>query len=434
MSTLTPSVPRENALGAWSAGLASWAFAVVFLYCWISINPFEDLANPPSGVAAINQLVGFALTAGLCIYAAGRGLLPFIARPRLLIGALFFWLAVTALMAPDMGASLRRLMVSGLICLCASALLVVPKSREQFRSVLAFCAFAVLGLSFLGVLFISARAVHQAYDLVEPGLAGDWRGVFSHKNIAAQAAVILVFVGLYLLAAGARVKGFAVTLLAAVFLWMTNGKTALGILPVVLVMAFLLDRRPVLGAVAFWIVLLGISVLTLGSALSPAIFGFIESLGMDATFTARTDIWALALRAAAERPLGGYGFGNFWGSELLANSPYAIETWAVDAAHAHNGFVEMLLHGGVPALVLTMIWLVVLPLRDIRQAGRRQADRPLTVLFTRIWVFGIFSALLESNFFTGTGPVWFSLLLAVFGLRQQARAYLIVEAGDGARA
>src|SRR5690606_20684528 len=50
MSTLTPSVSREDALGAWSAGLASWAFVVVFLYCWISINPFEDLANPPRGV------------------------------------------------------------------------------------------------------------------------------------------------------------------------------------------------------------------------------------------------------------------------------------------------------------------------------------------------------------------------------------------------
>lgn len=434
MSVAAPYVLREEAASAGGAGVASWAFVVIFLYSWISISPFEDLANPPLGIAAVNQLAGFALAGGLLVFAAARGLLSFILRPRLLISALFLWLALTALMAPDAGASLRRLLVTGLLCVSASTLLVVPKSREQFTQLLGLCALAVLGLSYLGIVLIPARAVHQAHDLVEPGLAGDWRGVFGHKNIAAQAAVILVFVGLYLLDAGARMKGVTVTLLAALFLWMTNGKTALGFLPVVLAMAFLLHRKPVLGAAAFWTVLLGTSALTLGSALSPAIHAYIESLGMDPTFTARTDIWNLSLRAIAERPLLGYGFGNFWGNEALLASSYAEETWAVGAAHAHNGFIEALLHGGVPALVLTAIWLVILPLRDIRQASKRQADRALTVLFTRIWVFGILSALLESNFFTGTGPVWFSLLLAVFGLRQQARTYLIVEADGRARA
>lgn len=434
MSVAAPYVLRDDVASAGGAGMASWAFVVIFLYSWISISPFEDLANPPLGVAAINQLVGFALAGGLLVFAAARGLLSYVLRPRLLIAALFFWLAFTALMAPDASASLRRLLVTGLLCVSASILLVVPKSREHFTQVLALCALAVLGLSYLGIFLMPARAVHQAYDMVEPSLAGDWRGVFSHKNIAAQAAVILVFIGLYLLDAGARMKGILVTFLAALFLWMTNGKTALGFLPVVLAMAFLLYRRPILGGVIFWIVLLATSALTLGSALSPAIYAYIESLGLDPTFTARTDIWDLSLRAVAERPLLGYGFGNFWGNEALLASSYAEETWAVDAAHAHNGFIEALLHGGVPALVLTAIWLVILPLRDIRQASRRQADRALTVLFTRIWVFGILSALLESNFFTGTGPVWFSLLIAVFGLRQQARTYLIVEADGGARA
>lgn len=433
MSLASPYAPRLDAGTGKGTWLASCAFLTVFLYCWISINPFEDLANPPRGVAAINQIVGFALAAGLFVYTAARGLLPLVLTPRVLIFGLFAWLALAAFMAPDTGSALRRLFFTGLICLSAAAVLVVPKSREQFGQLLGLCALIVLGLSYFGIMLMPSRAVHQAYDLVEPGLAGDWRGVFSHKNISAQAAVILVFAGLYLIETGARAKGLLIAFLAFVFLWMTNGKTALGMLPLALAIVFFLNRRPGFGTFLFLSTLIGISALTLGSALSPQIHAFIASLGLDPTFTARTEIWDLALRAAAERPLFGYGFGNFWGSDMLVNSPYAAETWAVEAAHAHNGFIEVLVDGGVPALLLTVLWLVFLPLRDIGAAHRRGADTALTALFTRIWAFSIFSALLESNFFTGTGPVWFSLLLAVFGLRQQARTYLIVEPNAGGR-
>lgn len=402
-------------------------FVVVFIYCWVSVNPFENLQSPPANAAALNQITGFLLTIALFIYAAANGLTSMILRPRSLILLLFGWLAITSLMSVEPLVALRRLFFTGLICACASLLLVLPKSREQFTRLIAISALVILGASYLGVFLIPGRAVHQAYDLVEPGLAGDWRGVFNHKNGAAPAMVILCFFGLYVMRTSTGAARGAIVVLSLVFLWMTNGKTALGMFPLVLVLAFFLVRTPVFGALLLGATLAATSTITLGSALSPQIHKFLADLGTDPTFTARTEIWSLALKAVAQQPVLGYGFGSFWGSDMLLNSADADDTWAVEASHAHNGFIEALLSGGIPAFVLTVLWLVVLPLRDIAAARARRADPALTILFTRIWVYCVLSALLESNFFAGTGAVWVSLLIGVFGLRQQARNHLVVE-------
>jgi hypothetical protein len=47
-------------------------------------------------------------------------------------------------------------------------------------------------LSYLGVLLVPHLAVHQASDLGEPELAGAWRGIYGHKNIAAGVTAVFV--------------------------------------------------------------------------------------------------------------------------------------------------------------------------------------------------------------------------------------------------
>jgi O-antigen ligase len=44
---------------------------------------------------------------------------------------------------------------------------------------------------------------------------------------------------------------------------------------------------------------------------------FVESFMPDATFTGRTDLWQLGLQAVGQRPITGYGFGAFWGTEQV---------------------------------------------------------------------------------------------------------------------
>jgi O-antigen ligase len=82
------------------------------------------------------------------------------------------------------------------------------------------------------------------------------------------------------------------------------------------------------------------------------------------------------------------------------------------------------MNGGIPALILMTVWLLILPLRDASEALATQNDPNLTRLFLRIWIFSILLAGLENLFFVNTGPLWFTMLVAVSGLRLQARSSL----------
>jgi O-antigen ligase len=403
------------------SGFPALLFVGTFLYCWVSLSPFGDLSRLEGGSPALDQLMALGLAAIAMGFAASAGLGKELLRPRWMIVLAFAWLAATSLGAPEIGTALRRLFVAGLFCVNASLFLLLPRDRQHFAALLALCVGSVIALCYLGVIAMPGRAIHQASDVVEPQLAGDWRGLFDHKNIAAPAMVVLVFFSLYLAKRWSAAGGLLLAALAFVFLYQTNGKSALGLMPLSLMLAWLLEKRPGFGTVALLMVLIGFNLMTVGAAFEPAIRDFVAGLGIDATFTARADVWNLALTAILERPWTGYGFQSFWQTETLLASEAATETWAVNAAHAHNAYLDMLLDGGVIAFTLLVTWLVILPLRDIGRAYSRGADASLTRLYARIWVFGLLVACLESNFFTYIGPMWFSLLVAIFGLNLQGR-------------
>lgn len=433
--------------GAPPAGAPAGAllFIAIFLFALLTLAPYPTLAVEGGRSLALDQLMTLLLAVCALIYAVRMGASALILQPRTIITLTFFWLLVTSLGAPEVVTASRRLLVAFLVCLSASLLLILPRSRENFTALLAICVATVLAMSYFGVFVIPGRAVHQASDIVEPALAGDWRGVFEHKNIAASAMVILVFMSLYISARFSRLLGWALAILALVFLIKTNGKSALGLLPLALVLGWLIIRAPRLGSVILITLLVSLNILTVGSALSPAIFQFIAGLGIDATFTSRTDVWKLALNGIAQHPWTGHGFHSFWQVDTLQQSEAAAETWAVTAAHAHNAYIDVMLDGGVPALLLTLIWLVFSPIRDLslaqkKQPGQKQGacrknedgqgDWQISLLFVRIWVFALIQACFESNFYMTRGLMWFALLVAVFGLNLQARAELIVDDGE----
>lgn len=434
------AVPARDGTAFTGSSAGPLLFIAIFLFALLSLAPYPSLATEGGRSLALDQLMTLLLAACALFYVARLGALTLVLQPRLIIVLVFGWLLVTSLGAPEMLTAARRLLVTFLVCLSASLFLVLPRSRSSFTMLLTLCVTIVLALSYFGVFVMPGRAVHQASDIVEPALAGDWRGVFEHKNIAAPAMAILVFMSLYIAARFSRLLGWFLAVLALVFLVKTNGKSALGLLPVAFALAWLMTRAPRLGSAALLFLLVMLHVVTIGSALSAAIFRFIEGLGVDASFTSRTDVWRLALSGIAERPWTGHGFHSFWQADELPRSMAAADTWAVTAAHAHNAYIDVMLDGGGPALVLVLLWLVFSPMRDLLLLERRahqghantliehgQDDPQLSLLFTRIWVFALILACLESNFFMTRGLMWFVLLVAVFGLNFQARAQLIEE-------
>ena len=95
--------------------------------------------------------------------------------------------------------------------------------------------------------------------------------------------------------------------------------------------------------------------------------------------------------------------------------------WTATAAHSHNGYLDTALGIGLPGLALLIVVLVIAPLRNFHAADRSGNDGHLTTLLLRIWLFGLYLSSLESFFLDRADPLWFTFLMAVFGLHYLAR-------------
>ncbi|RUT34591.1 O-antigen ligase family protein [Arsenicitalea aurantiaca] len=432
MSETTLGAPHA-ALPASRAGIGivgPLLFLLAFSYYWITTEPFMDRAaasfgDPSAGASnLLNQLLGIGLFGLVMLTALRSEARSSLLRPRVLLGLLIAWFLVTALVADYPALAFRRVVLITMTLGTASAFLLLPRTQGEFARLLGLFMLAILGLCYFGVIALPHLAIHQMADVSEQALAGAWRGHFLHKNDASSAMIIAIFAGLFCMGRWSRFWGGVIVAGAALFLFEAGSKTTLGLLPLILLIAFVFERIRVLRFPIVFGGVLAFNGIVVGAALYRPLTQFVASLGIDATFTDRRDIWGLALSAISERPWTGYGFQSFWQTESLVYSGGDIETWAINASHAHNGYIEIWLAAGLPALLLALAFLLWQPMMDAGRAFSRRTDPAMTRLFLRIWLYCIFSAVLESSFFTNSGPVWFAMLVAIFGLGHLARTRL----------
>ncbi len=428
------AVPRHALTENLWATAGPALFLAIFLFFWVSLEAFPDLSDPKVLLPIVggnfaNQAAALLLSAAALLFALQTGPRRFLLlfSPALIV--LLAWMALCAGASGSAAQAGRKLVLAVLIILQAGVLLFAPMSRRQFAMLLAAGAGLSLTASLLGVIFIPERAIHQITELIEPQLAGDWRGAFAHKNVAGGACALMVIIGLFVRKAYAPWAGLTIVWTALAFLALTGSKTPMGILPISLLFSAMVLRRRSTGlrlALVLGVIAIA-NLLTFGSVLLPPIRALVEHLMADASFTDRSAIWSFSAARLLERPITGYGFQAFWGTSELFNSGASIETWAVRATNAHNGYAEMALNAGLPGLLLFLIWFVVQPARDLSESEARGADADLNRLFVRIWAYALISNCLESDFFSGGGPMWIMSLMAVLGLRLQSRAQLVRE-------
>ena len=412
-----------------NAGRATWSAGSVILllllcYFWIGLTPFahsDGKGGLPSTGNLLNQMVIivlFTMAIANLWRNPGRSALF---SPHALLVLILLWFCFVSLLSFDPATAFRRIVYALLVCGCANAALLLPRDSRDFARVLATGTVVILLLNYFAVIAMPTVGIHGSNE-VEAALAGDWRGIFGHKNAAAAGMVYLVLFGLYLRKASYPRLGSIIAILAVIFLLFAGGKTSTAMLPAVLLLSWLFEHcRPLRALLTIGLVI-AMNVILIGLSSSPATSSILASVGIDATFTGRSSIWAFALARISDAPIMGYGFQLLWGSEFLRD--ITTESWAFLAAHSHNSFLETLLNGGFPALILMILWLLILPLRDAGEAFATQNDVGLTRLFLRIWIFSILLAGLENLFFVNNGPLWLTMLIAVFGLRLQAGASL----------
>jgi O-antigen ligase len=401
--------------------LRTLLLAAVFLLLWISFRPFQSFAEPPqvTEVGNIANQVGYSLLflmlAAWCIAHQPSRLLLLV-RPVLIVTLLWFALSVVTSWEPSLSA--RRLAFTLVTIGIAGMVMLVPKNVRHFSDVLATVVLFVLLLCYLGVLFAPALSIHQSTDFLEPELAGNWRGVFGHKNEASAAMVLFIFIGLFAGRVRGAAIGAAIIVPALTFLLFTQSKTSIAMLPLVLSISWLMTRvrRPVLGIAIALLGVLIFNILSVGSIYSESIRNLLDMILPDATFTGRTEVWEFVLQHVRERPITGFGFATFWGTPEVVYGMGGYEVWANTAGHAHNGYLDLALTIGIPGAVLVTLWLVVLPLVDFYRAPRNSSAGPLEMLFLRVSLFAAYGSCFESMLLQEGGAALF-LFAATFGLR-----------------
>ena len=314
--------------------LRSVLFLAAFLAAWISFHPFADLSLPPQAVVEggdpANQ-IGYStmfLAFAAWTYWHEPRRLMLLVRPVLVATVAWCVLSVMASWEPALAA--RRLAFELIVISIAAMLLLVPKNLRQFSDLLAAAALIVLAACYLGVFLLPQYAIHHATDFLEPEHAGEWRGVFPHKNNAGAAMVLFIFIGFYVARMRSVALGAAIVALAGIFLAFTASKTAIGVLPLSLILSGVIgrSRRAALGIAIVVTTLLVFELCSVGTVIFEPMQKLMQAIMPDATFTGRTEIWQLAVQAVAQRPFTGYGFSAFWGTPEVVYGFGDHPSWA----------------------------------------------------------------------------------------------------------
>ena len=422
LSTLDHPVPQDIAGG--ERLIRNFLFLATFLLAWFTTSPFPDLGNQPaaaggSGGDLASQAAAVLMTGALALYVLVKrpALLPRAVTLPLVVTILAF--AVSAMLSsyPDVAA--RRLVLAVFNIFQASVLLLLPYGRGHFARLLAVAAIVILAACYFGVAILPQFSIHQASDIAEPGLAGDWRGFFTHKNGAGAGMALLIFIGIFVYRAWNRSIGAGIVVLSAIFLHFTHSKSPINLLPVVFLISYLVPR---LRSGLFALVLIAgvpflLNLLSVGSVMFTPIHDLIARLMSDPTYTGRDVIWQFALDHVRQRPLFGFGYEAFWGMPNLVADWNYLESWGYRASDAHNGYLNLAVTTGLVGLGLSLWWMIAQPFADYWRARFQVADRALATLFLQIWIFALCLGCYESVFFAGGSGQWFLTISAIVGLR-----------------
>lgn len=393
------------------------ALALAFpLLVWPLVEqpPSGDLENftkvaPTSEPSQLNRfyfLPLFALTLSLAL-AAPRQHLRRLGHPAILLLGLFLaWAALSSSWSLDGGVALRRLALQITVLTPMLLPVLLAERPEAVLDHVFWLIAAVVGINLAAVVIGASGSLgHQ--------------GLYPQKNIlgAVMAGAVLVASALLIGGRGLKRAIAAIVIVAALaVLVASRSKTSLGlvILAPAIAMALSCAWRVMRVSPALLVPLafgLGCGVYVAGveahwwtfEGLATALFG-------DPTLTRRTDIWAFAVDMIAQRPLLGWGYETFWGLSYEAPSYRQAPGFVADMPHAHNGYLDILIHVGAVGFALLLL-LILAVLHLAGRLGDRAAGPGFLCL--SIAVFSILYNLLESTWFHGFSMVWMSFVLAL---------------------
>lgn len=407
--------------------VATTVAAILFTILIVSFRPFQPTggADPEGGGDIVNQL-GFSALGIVAVFSlfalADRRKAAALISPWWALALGFMVLSV--LNASDPNDASRAAIFTLIGILGIGSVLALPRSADSFSRIFLCCGVVALSLSYVGVLVAPQIAIHQLASS-EPQLAGDWRGLFSHKNVAAPVMAAFCFAGLYLYRRGWRRSGGLLFLAAFIFMWNTGSKTTAGLVPVAIAFVVLpgMFNLRFLTGVFLALAMAGMALGTLGIVFIEPLKHLANEHFPGLTYTGRTTIWQFAGGMLMKRPWTGYGYDSFWGTPLLLNQAQPFDrAWDVrNIVNGHEGYLDIAVIMGIPALCAALMAFIIAPILDYLRTPKLKENIYLADFFMTVLLFTALNAFLESFFFARNNPVWMLFLLACLGLRITAR-------------
>ncbi|HEY6578352.1 MAG TPA: O-antigen ligase family protein [Rhizomicrobium sp.] len=409
------------ARAAWS--LADTAFVCFLLLIFVTLQPFAPrdpvtLAGGESGFTGAGDaarqgayLASFLLVAFVAVRAHGFRALLCVSPP---FAALLGWCALSTVWAAAPDVVLRRAALEIVIVLSAAmgvATLGMERSLALTRGVLGL----VLLVNWISIPLVN-NAIHLPGEL-DPGLVGDWRGLYFHKNIAGSVSALTAILFFFQALKTRPLLNGAFFFAAAGFTIMTASKSSIGLLPAAIAAACVyrfvwrrgIDRAILAAGLLLVAVVAGVLVAKYTGAIS-------HTLRDPTALTGRTAIWQGEIAFIRDHFLLGAGFGSFadtGAASLLHN--YVADAWVQNISHGHNAYLQLLVTIGAVGFALAMLVFLVSPARGLWRFDPPSADTRSVLV--AIFVFMVLHNFLESDFLEGDDPAWVLFLLMLAMLR-----------------
>jgi O-antigen ligase len=254
------------------------------------------------------------------------------------------WLLIVSLLAGLPSGTFMLMLLCGAIA--AGAAVGTFGLDSVGRGLLAACGVLVT-VSVVACLTHWSRAIET-----DPLYPGAWRGVFNQKNtLGFTAALLLVLTVAYF---HRLPRGLVYTLFAVGGLALLRARSvsAIGALLYALVVFAVLvaARRHGRTLRSRHLVALLILIFVAFVAVLPHVLG---RFGRDPTLTGRTVVWSTLWKDARADMTFGHGVGAYWFDGRSQASLDSIEERLhFRPGQAHNGALDAILDGGLPALVL----------------------------------------------------------------------------------
>jgi O-antigen ligase len=418
-STAASRTAAANSAATRRVSFGDVAFVLFLLLIFVTLKPFatRDPAalafGAGTGEGDMWRQVTFLGAFALILLAAWRelGARAFFAISPAM-SALLAWCLFTSIWAFQSDVTFRRAGLEVVIVLSAMVgvqTVGVERALQLLRYVLAGAVI----LSWISIPLIP-QAVHLANE-PDPGIVGDWRGLYFHKNIAGAVCAITAILHFFEARKSGRKWDWFVLVAACGFLVETHSKTSMGLLPVAVVAGLL---YPMLRGRALerWILLI-VAALAITAALCALAIDFsavVHFFSDPTKLTGRVAIWTGEIAFIRDHPFLGYGFGTFADSGAL--SPlhnYVADSWVQNEAHGHNSYLQLLVTIGGVGFVLAMIAFVVQPMMEFSRIADAGRYAPMFAIF----VFSIMHNFVESDFLEGDGQAWVAFLIVLASLR-----------------